>query len=54
MTRFALILLFYVVVTPIAAVVRLFGGRPLELSIESDRDTYWVSADHLPSEASEH
>lgn len=55
-TRFGLLLhrivnplvmafLFFLVVTPIALMMRLFGKRPLHLKMEPDAPTYWISRD---------
>jgi len=55
-TRFGLLLhrivnplvmafLFFLVVTPIALLMRLFGKRPLHLKAEPDASTYWISRD---------
>ncbi len=38
-------LLFYLVVTPIALTMRLFGKRPLQLEAEPEAPTYWISSD---------
>ena len=37
--------LFFVVVTPIALLMRLCGKRPLSLDIEPDTETYWIPRD---------
>ena len=36
-------LLFFLVVTPIALIMRLLGKRPLSLEIEPDAPSYWIS-----------
>jgi len=41
MTRVILIVLFYVGVTSVALVARLFGKRFLKLGFERDRASYW-------------
>ena len=38
-------LLFFLVVTPIALLMRLFGKRPLHLKTEPDAATYWIPRD---------
>jgi len=38
----ALGILFYVVLTPIGAVVRLSGKDPLRLKLDSGADSYWI------------
>lgn len=34
--------LFFVTVTPIGLVMRLFGKRPLQLSFDRDIESYWI------------
>ena len=41
MTRVILSLLFYVVITPIGVLSRLFGNQFLELSWDKSKDSYW-------------
>ncbi len=38
-------ILFFLVVTPIALLMRLCGKRPLHLETEPDAPTYWISRD---------
>lgn len=38
-------LLFFLVVTPIALLMRLFGKRPLHLKTDPDAATYWIPRD---------
>jgi hypothetical protein len=38
-------LLFFLVVTPIAMIMRLVGKRPLHLEQDPDVTTYWISRD---------
>ncbi|NKB57497.1 MAG: hypothetical protein GKS00_14320 [Alphaproteobacteria bacterium] len=38
-------LLFFLVVTPIALIMRLLGKRPLHLDVDSDATTYWIKRD---------
>ena len=38
----ALGILFYGVLTPIGAVIRLTGKDPLRLKLDSDTDSYWI------------
>ena len=38
-------LLFFLVVTPIALLMRLFGKRPLQLDSEADAESYWIPRD---------
>jgi hypothetical protein len=35
-------MLFYVVVTPIGLLMRLFGKRPLNLEFETAETSYWI------------
>ncbi len=42
-TRLILVLLFYLVLTPIGLLLRLLGKRPLELKPEPGRDSYWIA-----------
>ncbi|MBF0447575.1 MAG: hypothetical protein HQL67_05180 [Magnetococcales bacterium] len=35
-------LFFFVVLFPIALIMRLFGKRPLELAFDKDRASYWI------------
>lgn len=38
-----LALMFFVVLTPFALLMRLFGKRPLHLGLDADSTTYWVA-----------
>ncbi len=40
-TQVILVLMFYLVVTPIGLVMRLVGKDPLQRKMEPDRDSYW-------------
>ncbi|MDI6854073.1 MAG: SxtJ family membrane protein [Deltaproteobacteria bacterium] len=42
MTKVILSLLFYLVVTPIGILARIFGKDFLKLKIEKERDSYWI------------
>ena len=42
MTRVILSILFYVVVTPIGLISRLFGKEFLDLKFDKDAQSYWV------------
>ena len=37
--------LFFIVITPIAMLMRIFGKRPLGLALERDTSSYWVKRD---------
>ena len=45
MTRFILSLLFYVIITPIGVVLRIFGKDFLEIKKESVQGSYWNQRD---------
>lgn len=47
MTPVIMSLLFFLTVTPIALLMRLFGKRPLELSFDPQAESYWVHRDTL-------
>jgi hypothetical protein len=36
--------LFYLIISPIGLLLRLFGNDPMERRIDPDADTYWVDA----------
>ena len=42
LTRIILILLFYLVVTPVGILARLFGKHFLDLGFKRDTDSYWI------------
>lgn len=42
-TRVILIVLFYLVVTPLALVARLFGKRFLDIRFDKNADSYWMA-----------
>ena len=46
MTRVILTILFYVVITPMAIIMRLFGKKFLELKIDKNRASYWIKRDN--------
>tara|TARA_B100000315_G_C14397304_1_gene504797 strand:- start:395 stop:811 length:417 start_codon:yes stop_codon:yes gene_type:complete len=37
-----LILLFYLVISPISLLLKLFNRKPLELNIDSTQESYWI------------
>ena len=45
-TRLFLSVFFYVMITPIAIVMRLLGKRPLDLDFTRRASTYWVEKAH--------
>jgi hypothetical protein len=40
-TRLILVIVFYLIFTPIGLLLRLFGYDPLDLKIEKNRASYW-------------
>ena len=44
-TRLILIVMFYLVITPIGLIMRLFGMDYLSLKIEKDKESYWIKND---------
>ena len=44
-SRVILTVLFYVVLTPTALVLRLFGKDVLDQRFEKDRESYWIKKD---------
>ncbi len=53
-TRVALLLVFYAVVTPIAVIGRLFGARFSDSDFSKKRRSYWIARDERPREAGEY
>jgi len=45
MTFVVLTLTYYLVLTPLGLLMRVFGKRPLDLPFEPDRPSYWVPVD---------
>lgn len=41
-TRLILFIVFYLVLTPIGLVMKLFGADLLERKIDKNKDTYWI------------
>ncbi len=41
-TRVILILLYYLLLTPIGLIMRLFGKEPLDRKIEKEKESYWI------------
>ncbi|RJR33967.1 MAG: hypothetical protein C4576_27180 [Desulfobacteraceae bacterium] len=42
-TTLALVLAYYLVITPTALLKRFFGGRPISLSPDPEASSYWVT-----------
>lgn len=51
MTRVLLTIVFYLVVTPVGLLQRLFGKRVIEVAIKADATSYWQA--RMPSPAPE-
>lgn len=47
MSRVILIILFYLVLTPIGLVAKIFGKRFLELKIDKSAETYWEKRENI-------
>jgi hypothetical protein len=47
MSRVILIILFYLVITPIGLFAKLFGKRFLELKIDKSAKTYWEKRENI-------
>ena len=54
MTRIILIVLFYLVVTPIGCLARICGKDFLDLKFNSKVDSYWIPKQTIKSERSEY
>lgn len=54
MTRVILILLFYLVVTPIGLISRIFGNRFLDLQWDRSKTSYWNYRDQRQQSAEEY
>jgi len=44
-SRFIIIILFYIVVTPVAMLARLFGKKFLDLKFRDNKESYWTVKD---------
>lgn len=51
-TRILLFLIFYIVVTPIGLVMRLFGKDLLNQRIEREKLSYWIKREEAPFDKS--
>jgi ABC-type uncharacterized transport system permease subunit len=47
-TRLILIVMFYLIFTPMGLVMRLFGADPLGLKVEKDKGSYWKKMGQKP------
>ena len=52
MSRVILILLYYLVLTPIALIAKLFGKQFLDLKWDGSQSTYWNYRDQQPADKS--
>lgn len=41
-TRLILVLVFYLVITPVGLLLRLSGKRPIPATFDKSKDTYWI------------
>ncbi len=48
-SRILLTILFFMVITPIGLLLRLFGKDLLNLKIEKDKKSYWIRRQYKPS-----
>lgn len=53
MTRLILIVLFFIIVTPIALISRLFGKKHLVLRPDSKLESYWMPAEKVEDRSKE-
>ncbi len=44
-TRIILGIAFFLVLTPIGVLIRLFGKNPVDIRVERDRGSYWIKRD---------
>ena len=51
-TRILLGLIFYVVITPIGFVIKIFGKDLLDRKIEPDKQSYWIKREKVHTEKS--
>ncbi len=47
-TRLILSLMFYLVMTPVAVLLKLFGKKPLALHRDKQAPTYWIRREKVP------
>ena len=47
-TRIILLILFYLILTPIGLIMRLFGKDVLDFKIKKNRDSYWQKKEKKP------
>jgi hypothetical protein len=46
-TRIILCIIFYLIVSPIGLVMRLFKKSPLEKQIDKNKDSYWIKKEYI-------
>ena len=54
MTRVILSLLFYIVITPISIIARIFGKHFLDIKIDKSRTSYWEKRKNVPLSPSDY
>lgn len=54
MTRLILVVLFYLVITPVGLGARLFGKDILSQKIERDAESYWIKRGEIDIETSDY
>jgi len=47
-TRLILSLMFYLVMTPVAALLKLFGKKPLAIGWDKQASSYWIRREKVP------
>ena len=54
MSRVILTILFFLVITPMGLLMRLFGKDPMNREITSDASTYWIKREKKPIDPSQY
>jgi len=47
-TRLLLIVVFFLVLTPLGLLIRLLGKRPLDMKWDPEADSYWIPREQSP------
>jgi saxitoxin biosynthesis operon SxtJ-like protein len=47
-TRLLLVLVFYLMLTPLGLLMRILGKRPLNLEREPEAESYWITREQTP------
>jgi len=50
LTRVILTIVFYLIMTPIGLIGRVFGKEFLDRSFDRDKETYWIPVSHEESD----